>query len=63
MANGDDFVKYLTERVVKFVETPKEVRRQKKAGRKEVKEQWQYRWFGMLPFAIRMWFGRVFKKK
>ncbi|MCZ8517973.1 MULTISPECIES: YqzE family protein [Paenibacillus] len=54
-AKGDELVKYLTVQVVKYIETPKEVRRQKRAGRREAREHWQYRWFGMLPLALSMW--------
>ncbi|MBP1154825.1 MULTISPECIES: YqzE family protein [unclassified Paenibacillus] len=55
MAKSDELVKYVTQQVVKYMETPKEVRKQVKADRKEGREPWQYRWFGMLPFALRMW--------
>lgn len=55
MAKSDELVKYVTQQVVKYIETPKEVRKQVKAGKKESRESWQYRWFGMLPLALRMW--------
>ncbi|SDC25760.1 YqzE-like protein [Paenibacillus sp. UNCCL117] len=55
MGKSDELVKYVTERVVRYIDTPREVRRQVRAGRKEAKEPWEVRWFGMLPLSIRMW--------
>ncbi|WP_010499819.1 YqzE family protein [Paenibacillus elgii] len=55
MSKSDELVKYVTERFVRYIEMPKEVRRQVRADRREGKEPWQYRWFGMLPVAIGMW--------
>ncbi|MGF7031461.1 hypothetical protein J2T17_002372 [Paenibacillus mucilaginosus] len=55
MAKGDELVKYLTVQVIKYFETPKEERKLKRAGKREAREQWQYRWFGMLPLALSMW--------
>ncbi|MNH94666.1 hypothetical protein D3C87_692850 [compost metagenome] len=52
MASGDELVKIITERVVHFVETPKEVRRQEQQHQRE---PWARKWFGMIPFAIEMW--------
>ncbi|CAG7651017.1 YqzE family protein [Paenibacillus allorhizosphaerae] len=63
MAKSDELVKYLTVQVVKYIETPKDVRKQVRAGRKEVREQWQYRWFGLLPVTLRVWRERYFRKR
>ncbi|GIP21292.1 MULTISPECIES: YqzE family protein [Paenibacillus] len=51
MASGDELVKIITEKVVYVMETPKEIRRQQRPAR----EPWSRKWFGMLPFAIGMW--------
>ena len=50
MANSNDLIKYITERVVTYIDTPKEVR---KKGRG--KEPWTVRWFGMIPFSLSLW--------
>ncbi|MED4601759.1 YqzE family protein [Paenibacillus validus] len=63
MVKGDELAKYVIERVVRYMETPKEVRKQARAGRKELKEHWEVRWFGMLPLALRMWSGRWGRRK
>lgn len=51
MAKGDELVKYITERVVDYVETPREVRRE----RSKPREPWTRRWFGMIPFSLSLW--------
>ena len=58
MAKSDDLVKYITQQVATYIDTPKEVRQQAKASKKVQKEDWKTKWFGMLPLAVRMLFGR-----
>ncbi|MWV43761.1 YqzE family protein [Paenibacillus sp. HJL G12] len=48
MASGDELVKYITERVVTFMETPKEERRR----HTKPKEPWTAKWFGMIPLGL-----------
>lgn len=52
---GDELVKYITERVVDYVETPKEVRRERSRG----KQSWSQTWFGMIPFSISLWLRQM----
>lgn len=59
MAKGDELVKYITERVVDYVETPREVRRERSRAR----EPWGNRWFGMIPFAISLWMKQLPRKR
>ncbi|MGF9695415.1 MULTISPECIES: YqzE family protein [Paenibacillus] len=54
MAKSDELVKYITQRVVHFMDTPKEERK----GRTKAKEPWAMKWFGMLPFAVSLWVGK-----
>ncbi|GAA4863393.1 YqzE family protein [Paenibacillus vulneris] len=63
MAKGDELVKYMTEQFVKYMETPREIRKQTRATQREMREQWQYRWFGMLPLALRMWIESLIWRK
>lgn len=58
MAKSDDLIKYITERVVTYIDTPRDVRREKRKLVKRRKEHWAVRWFGMVPFSIRMWVDR-----
>lgn len=48
MASGDELVKYITERVVTYIETPKEERRRNSRP----KEPWAEKWFGMIPLGL-----------
>ncbi len=54
MAQRDEWIKYMTERVVNYIDTPVEQRKQSKLKRKSQQEHWLIRWFGMLPLALRM---------
>lgn len=58
MANSNDLIKYITERVVTYIDTPKEVR---KKGRN--KEPWSVRWFGMIPFSVSLWKDDLVSKR
>ncbi|SDO30265.1 YqzE-like protein [Paenibacillus sp. yr247] len=63
MAKSDELVKYITQQVVTYIDTPRDVRQQAKAMNKEQRENWQTRWFGMLPLAARMLIDQVKPKK
>ncbi|MBD0381005.1 YqzE family protein [Paenibacillus sedimenti] len=63
MAKSDELVKFITQQVITYIETPKDVRKQAKANMKEQRESWQTRWFGMLPLATRMLIERTKIKK
>lgn len=51
---GEELLKYLTERVVTYMETPRGERKRQSQSR----EQWSSRWFGMIPMSLRIWAGR-----
>lgn len=57
-----DIVRDLTERIVKYLDKPKE-ERQKERGRTKVKETWPTLWFGMVPTAFRMYVDQRKKNK
>ncbi|AOZ94009.1 YqzE family protein [Paenibacillus crassostreae] len=48
---GDELklVKYITEQVVTYMETPKDERRT------SVREPWATKWFGMIPLSLTLW--------
>jgi hypothetical protein len=56
MESGEELLKYITERFVRYLQTPKEAKRGRKNRQREA---WSYRWFGMLPAAAAMWFGQM----
>ncbi|CAM3765501.1 YqzE family protein [Marinicrinis lubricantis] len=53
MASGQDLLKYITQQLVRYMETPKEERRSSRKIRKP-KEDWGSRWFGMMPLSLKM---------
>jgi hypothetical protein len=57
---GVELVQYIAEKVVHYMDTPKEERKQSRRHRKEA---WQSRWFGVIPFALSMWLEQRKKKK
>jgi hypothetical protein len=48
-----NLVKYITEQVVTYIETPKEERRT------VVKEPWSTKWFGMIPIGLTLWRSNI----
>ncbi|PYE52331.1 YqzE family protein [Paenibacillus barcinonensis] len=57
MAKSDELVKYITQRVVNYMDTPKDERKERKAQSRR-KEPWAMKWFGMIPFAFSLWVGQ-----
>ncbi|GGA68286.1 YqzE family protein [Ornithinibacillus halotolerans] len=58
---GNDYVKYMTEQVVSYIDQPKEVRKQKRLEQKANSQMLPIgnKWFGALPFAIKSMFKKV----
>lgn len=55
----NDYVKYMTEQFVKYMDTPKQERKEMKEKRKESKPPSRiYQWFGILPLGCIMFFKR-----
>ncbi|UQZ76874.1 YqzE family protein [Niallia circulans] len=61
--NTNDYVKYLTQTFVQYMDQPKEERKKLKAERKGLKEPFMLRWFGILPYLILFSFKRRNLKK
>lgn len=58
MAKGsDDLVKYITQQVVVYMDTPKEQRKPKPA-----KEHWAMRWFGYSGYSLVQWMSHLHSK-
>ncbi|KLV27205.1 YqzE family protein [Niallia circulans] len=56
--NTNDYVKYLTQTFVQYMDQPKEERKKLRAERKGLKEPFMLRWFGILPYLILFSFKR-----
>lgn len=53
----NDYVKYVTQQLVKYMDTPKEARKKQKEERKNNEISTTYysnRWLGVLPFAFKL---------
>jgi hypothetical protein len=61
MSSSNDFVKFVTQQIVSYMDQPKEERREVRQRRKEERPPMSSHLFGMIPFAVRLWFKR--KKK
>lgn len=60
MAKSDELVKYITQRVVHYVETPPEVRKsRRKEWKQRPKESLDYRLFGLASMSMRMWVDKA----
>lgn len=46
-----DWISFLIKKWIWYMETPRQERKALKAGNQEM---WTVRWFGMLPFSIKM---------
>lgn len=47
-----DWVAYLLQRLVRYMETPRTERRE---ARKAERLSWSVRWFGLIPFSMKMY--------
>lgn len=54
----NDYVKYMTQTFVKYIDQPKDERKKLKFEKKETKEPFLYHWFGVIPFVLMMMFKR-----
>lgn len=52
---GSELVKYMTEQLVTYMETPAETRKQSKTSAKATREPWLTRWFGWGPLSLMLW--------
>nr|WP_068671897.1 YqzE family protein [Oceanobacillus sp. Castelsardo] len=50
---GNDYLKFVTEQVVSYLDLPAEERQKRKSERKNMGSGFSNHWFGVLPFAIK----------
>lgn len=56
----DDYLKYMTEKAVAYWSPGAAELRQ---ARKQQREPWATRWFGVLPLGVSMWWGQMELRK
>lgn len=48
----NDYVKYITQTVVRYVDQPRNERKKLRQEKKEQRASFMYRWFGIVPFVF-----------
>lgn len=48
----NDYVKYITQTVVQYIDQPKEERKKVRQEKKDSKATFMYRWFGIIPYVL-----------
>ena len=56
----NDYVKYMTQTIVKYADQPKDERKRIRNERKQAKADFWYRWFGIFPYVV---YSELAKKK
>lgn len=51
--SGNDYIKYVTEQVVSFLDLPAEERKKRKLEQKQITASYSNRWLGVLPFMLK----------
>lgn len=59
----NDYVKFVTQQVVTYMNNPKEDRVQKRLQRRLEKEPFLKRWFGVIPLSISLLYRRTSNRK
>ncbi|ANB61715.1 yqzE-like family protein [Anoxybacillus amylolyticus] len=54
----NDYMKFMTQQFVRYMDQPKEERKRMREQRKQEKPPLLSHWFGMIPFALQMFFRR-----
>ncbi|MBT2687071.1 YqzE family protein [Bacillus sp. ISL-47] len=49
---SNEYVKYITQTVVKYIDQPKDERKKHRMEKKDMKEPFLFRWFGVLPYIF-----------
>lgn len=59
MAGENEYIKYLTQRFVTYIDTPRSERKQHKEQEKNQREHFMARWFGWGGYGLLLWWRRV----
>ncbi|MDQ0337678.1 hypothetical protein J2S00_000448 [Caldalkalibacillus uzonensis] len=52
--SSQELIKFLTQTLVKYMDTPSDERKKRKHMRKVQRGEWHVHWFGMVPAALNM---------
>ncbi|MCD5323545.1 MULTISPECIES: YqzE family protein [Pontibacillus] len=56
--SGNDYVKFMTQEIVKYMDLPEEERKKRKEQKKQQEAALSSKWFGVLPFALKFMFNK-----
>lgn len=59
----NDYVRFVTQQFVSYMNNPKEERKQKKQQRRSEKEPFLNRWFGVMPLSAALFYQKVKQKR
>lgn len=59
----NDYVKFVTQQFVAYMDSPKSDRQQKREQRKREREPFLVRWFGILPLCITLYYNKIRQSK
>ncbi|MGG1314642.1 MULTISPECIES: YqzE family protein [Cohnella] len=63
MNDGLEWLKWVANRFAVYLTTPAESRKELRRQRKQIREPWGVRWFGMLAVGIQLWWQDRRKNK
>ncbi|PTM59327.1 YqzE family protein [Desmospora activa] len=52
--SSQDYIKFLVQEMVRYMDTPKQERKETRRQRKEQRPSWATHWFGMVPHSVKM---------
>ncbi|MDF2558506.1 MAG: hypothetical protein K0R71_2334 [Bacillales bacterium] len=58
----NDYVKFITIELVKYLDEPKDIRKQKKNQKKAEQPPRMQRWFGVIPMSLSLYYSEVKEK-
>ncbi|ANB58811.1 yqzE-like family protein [Anoxybacillus sp. B7M1] len=56
--SANDYVRFVTQQLVRYMDQPKEERKKRREERKQGKEPILYRLFGMIPLSLKLLWRR-----
>lgn len=58
MMSTNDYIKYITQQLVRYFQVPKAERKERREQKREEKTDLSFRLFGFIPFALKMFFRK-----
>ncbi|UOY93988.1 YqzE family protein [Ectobacillus sp. JY-23] len=59
----NDYIKFMTQQFVSYMDSPKEERKEKRQQKKTQKEPFLNRWFGVLPLGVTLLYRKASDKQ